>query len=502
MIGGFLFLLSAPAFPAASSNIIVDQFGYKLNDPKIVVFAQPNTGVGSPSGFTPGTTFYVINASGGATVFTGSPVQWGGGAAHSQSGDKAWQGTFTSLTTPGTYYIQVPGGSNPGAVSYNFKIQDNVFNGVETASQRMFFYQRCGSAIGLSNGGSWVHAVCHEGANQDLAAHLWNGSDLGAGTARDIHGGWHDAGDYNKYVTFAYATMWYLLHSAEWFPLGYSDNTNIPESANGVPDMLDEVKWELDWMLRMQRASDGALYSVAGTTAYGATGDPSNDSLARYYTNVSSTATATGAMAFALGARILQAYPAYTSYAVTLQNAAVSAWSYLQANPSEVNYSNAGLVNADGNQSAAWDAQARVGSAAELFALTGGASYQTYFDNNYNSAAVAGPVANPPTATDMFDPSLAEPLELGMVSYCLAPGATAAKVAAIRNAVKNECEWNIIPNNPGNSTTGDPYMSYMYDGHYTWGSNQLKAAWGNQLLFAVKIGANTPQNTVYTNQAE
>ncbi|HVZ79369.1 MAG TPA: glycoside hydrolase family 9 protein [bacterium] len=510
--GIFLLFASAlgPVHGAVLSNIIVDQFGYKPADPKIVIFAQPNTGVGSPSSFNlgAGATFNVINVSNGATVFTGSAVTWGAGATDSTfSGDKVWQGTFTTLSAPGTYYVQVPGGSNPGGQSYNFQVLDSVYNGVVTASQRMFFYQRCGMNISSANGGAnWNHTACHEGANQDLVAHLWNANaDQGAGTARDVHGGWHDAGDYGKYVTFAHATLWYLMHSAEWYPNGYGDNTNIPESGNGVPDMLDEVKYELDWMLRMQRSSDGALYSMVGYSNASTSnnpGNPANDTAKRYYLNVSTTATATGAMAFALGARLFQAYPLYSSYAVTLQNAAVSAWGYLSANPSPVTFDSTGVSSANANQSSAWDAQARVAAAAELFALTGSATYQTYFDANYNSSAVIEssfrPVSNPPNAgADHFDASLCEPLELGMVSYCLAPGATAAVVTAIKNSLKNECQNYIM-----NQQVNDPYLGYMYPGHYTWGSNQLKASWGNQLLFAVKTNANPAQNTAYANQAE
>jgi len=500
---GLFFSLPLKSFTAVLPNIIVDQFGYQTTKPKIVLFSQPVSGIGSPSSFTPGATFNVINVSSGTTAFSGPVSQWNGGAVHSQSGDKVWQGDFSALTSTGTYYVQVPGGSNPGGQSYNFQLADNVYNGVVTASQRMFFYQRCGEAISPANGGSWNHAVCHEGAGQDLSEDLWdNGADQGPGTARDVHGGWHDAGDYGKYVTTAYPTLWYLLHSAEWYPQGYPDNTNIPESGNGVPDILDEVKWELDWMLRMQRSSDGALYSVVGytTSLSNNPGNPANDTVARFYSNVSTTATATGAMAFALGSRILQNYPYYASYAATLQSAAVSAWGYLQANPAPVTYNATGIDNF--NQNASGDAQLRVGAAAELFALTGNAAYQNYFDANYNSAAVENgtwlPVSNPPASGDEFDPVTSEPLELAMVSYCVAPGATASVVAAIQNALRNECEWAIMGNNPVN----DPYLGYMYDGHYCWGSNENKAAWGNQLLFAIKTGANPSRDTAYLDQAE
>ena len=96
---GFLFLSGGPTYSAASSNIIVDQFGYKTNDPKIVIFAQPNVGLGIPSSFTPGATFELHRFSDNALMYSGSTVQWGAGATHSQSGDKAWQGTFSTFGT-------------------------------------------------------------------------------------------------------------------------------------------------------------------------------------------------------------------------------------------------------------------------------------------------------------------------------------------------------------------------------------------------------------------
>src|SRR5204862_207324 len=83
---------------------------------------------------------------------------------------------------------------------------------------------------------TWNHLACHVKAGQDLAAHLYDGADMGAGTARNVSGGWHDAGDYRKYVSFTQEPLWDLMHAAEWYPCAFGDATNIPESGNGVPD--------------------------------------------------------------------------------------------------------------------------------------------------------------------------------------------------------------------------------------------------------------------------
>jgi len=465
---------------AVLPNIIVDQFGYRPSANKLVIFARPVSGVGSPSTFDPGTTFNLVNAASGTTVFTGTITQWNGGAVDSASGDMAWQGDFSSYSAPGTFYIQVSGGSNPGGQSYPFQIRSDIYNGVEIASQRSFFYSRCGCDISAANGGAnWNHPACHENAGQELSCDLYvGGVDQGPGTARDVHGGWHDTngGDWSKYVSGTGPTMWFLLHSVDWYPQGYTDSTNIPESGNGVPDMLDEIKWEMDWYLRMQRSSDGALFSDVKTPGNAGPLVPSGDTTATYYDDVTDDDTAFGCMAFALGARVFGQYPYYASYAVTLRNAATAAWGYLQAQS---------VVSGTA-----------VGAAAELFALTGNSTYQTYFDANYNSSSIGGPVKNPPTAGDIFDPDSNVSLQLGMVSYCLAPGATTSVVAAIKNALMNECEYVILANNPAN----DPYGAYMYG--YWWGSNGVMAQWGDQLLYAAKLGVNPGHTSAYLAQAE
>jgi hypothetical protein len=83
---------------------------------------------------------------------------------------------------------------------------------------------------------------------------------------QDLHGGWWDAGDFNKYTSWGASDAIELLHAYAESPSAFSDDTNIPESGNGVPDVLDEVKWELDWLTRMQSA-DGSVLSVVNEPA-------------------------------------------------------------------------------------------------------------------------------------------------------------------------------------------------------------------------------------------
>src|SRR5690606_11858202 len=130
----------------------------------------------------------------------------------------------------------------------------------------------------------------------------------GPETARDVTGGWYDAGDYRKYTSWMADIIWDLGMAYEWWPAAFGDASNIPESGNGVPDILDEIKWEVDWMLKMQR-EDGALYSgvfvITSDQGYqGGIGDPSTENRPYYYANISTSATASGASSFATAAQL------------------------------------------------------------------------------------------------------------------------------------------------------------------------------------------------------
>ena len=474
-------LAVSAAHGAALSNLIVDQFGWRTYSAKVAILAQPNVGVGSPSSFTPGSSFQILQASNSTVVFTGSTSAWNGGAVQSQSGDLGWWADFSSFTTPGTYVLSVPGGSNPGALSYPFSIGDGVYQAVLQAAVRMYFYQRCGEGIVAATGGQWVHAACHQ---QEAAADLYDGSDQGQPI--DIRGGWHDAGDYRKYVSWTFPTLWRLMKAYEWYPCVFGDATGIPESYNGVPDILDEVKWELDWLLKMQ-ASSGALYSGAFVTAGGGNtglGDPSQDDTVYYHGNISSGATSTGAMAFAMASRLFAPYTgAYPGYSATLLAAAQGAWAWLQANPSNVQFNAANFSNANSNIAANEDFDRRVAAAAELFRTTGNAAYQSFVDANYSQGDGAALLSGG------FVPANADSMEIGMVEYADTPGATASAVNAILAALKSGADSLLV-----GEGQADLYRSYMWDGYYTWGSNSEKGMWGDLGIWASQLRCGTPAN--------
>jgi endoglucanase len=187
--------------------IKIDQFGYRPNDQKIAVISNPQTGYNSALSFTPGTTYQVRNWNTDTVVFTGSITAWNSGAEQAQSGDKVWWFDFSSVTTSGVYYIFDPA-NNVG--SYKFVIDPCVYNAALKQALRMFYYQRCGSAkTSACAGKGWADTECHTGILQDTDCRLYN--DNSVSTSRNLKGGWHDAGDYNKYVNFTFSTVMDLL---------------------------------------------------------------------------------------------------------------------------------------------------------------------------------------------------------------------------------------------------------------------------------------------------
>jgi endoglucanase len=489
-------IVSAPV--TVDSHIKVDQFGYRCTDQKIAVISNPQTGYNSGSPFTPGTTtnYQIKRWSDDLTVFSGALTVWNGGATDTQSGDKAWWFDFSALTTAGTYYVFDPV-KNVG--SYQFDIDDQVYANSLKHSMRMYYYQRCGMAISTpSAAAGWTHTACHigSGLQQDTDCRLYNNQV--AATSKNLSGGWHDAGDYNKYVNFAYEMVSNLLLAYEENPVAFTDNFGIPESGNGVPDILDEVKYELDWILKMQQA-DGSVLCMVGNKCSGTSGStspPSADANLRVYGPATTSASLTSASIFALAAIRFKALgiPAMTIYANTLQAAAINAYNWALANPAVFWDNNNGTCNiVSGNQEVGtYDIQARMVSAASfLYVLTGNNTYKTYFDANYsNIHLIQWSWVSP------FEPTYNDAL----LYYSKGTSPTAAVVTDINNKFKGSMSGtaDYLPNF---TSSADPYRAYLVSTNYTWGSNYTKAKIGFYFTTMISYNLDAANNTNYKNAA-
>jgi endoglucanase len=480
-------LWAAP--PTVSANIKIDQFGYPVNARKIAFISNPITGYNNTQTFTPGKVYQVRNAATDAVVYTGMPAAWKGGQLHTQSGDKVWWFDFSNVTATGSYYI-FDVANNVG--SYTFNINNNVYDGVLKAAAKMFYYNRRGFAKVAPYSGIWTDPnPSFVGPGQDREARLVTDQN-NAATARDVSGGWFDAGDYFKYTTFTFGVFTDLLLAYEDHKTIWGDDTNIPESGNGVPDILDEVKWEMDWLLKMQNA-DGSVLSKVG---YGLSGGtkaltPSENKDPQYYGAQSTSATLTGSMAFALGAIQYKSLsnPAMQAYGNTLQAASIKAWDWATANPN-VLFVNAGsFYSVDCEVNDYYRKAFRVVAAAYLFALTNNSIYKTYFDANYEILNCVKPVGS---YASLYE----QEFQSAVLYYAKTPGATISVVANIktklRDNIKDAPEYfaNYLNQN-------DAYRAFLDDDKFTWGSNKTKSNGGNTYAAMVLNNLDAANNDRY-----
>lgn len=221
----------------------------------------------------------------------------------------------------GRYELRVPG-LEPARI----EVGEGVYQPVHRALLRAFYLQRCGPALQDAETGL-EHPVCH--ANDATLAHADEvhpkGHALGAA------GGWHDAGDYGKYVSTTAVAIARMLAVHERAPARYAaDDTGIPESGNRVPDLLDEMRIGLDWMLTMQRP-DGAVYRKLGGPNWPHQKAPHDDVVPRLVYGVSSPETAKAAATWAQAARLFAPHDAKT--AARYLAAARQSWTWLEAQP-------------------------------------------------------------------------------------------------------------------------------------------------------------------------
>ncbi|MCC6459648.1 MAG: glycoside hydrolase family 9 protein [Saprospiraceae bacterium] len=484
LFGLALQLLGHAQSPVVSPYFKIDQFGYLPTAQKVAVIARPQTGAGAPGTYTPSATLQVRRHGDHSVAFSATAQAWNSGATHAQSGDKVWWLDFSALSETGVFYVFDP---LANLASQPFRIAADAYTLPLRRAVKALYYQRCGTAITAAHGGQWTHSACHQGNGQDTGCRLV--SNPSTASAKDLSGGWHDAGDYNKYVNFTYGTLHDLLFAYENNPGVFTDDFDIPESGNGSPDLVDEIRYELEWLLKMQQP-DGAVLSKISVTEFQAASPPNLDNASRYYSAASTSATLTVASVFAHAARVLKTVPNQSAFADLLNARAELAWTWAEAHPAVLG-SNSGFQSADPEVSD-YDRQARkTCAAAFLFALTGKAVYKTYFENQY-------------TALHPYEWSYFYAFESTYGDVLL----FYSRLAGISPSVKS----NIL-SRFNNSTNGaadffpavaahtDAYRAYLKDGDYVWGSNLVKARTGLMYL-NMNLNLQSPANqAAYQNAA-
>lgn len=299
------------------------------------------------------TRFTVVRVKDGRKVYEGEAA---GPITNADTGEQLYIADFSNLKTPSEYRLQIAGiGLSPA-----FRIGADIYNQPFVVATRAMYLWRCGTAVsGKHNGDTFSHAACHmEDAYMDYVG--------GGRERRDATGGWHDAGDYNKYVVNAGVTVGAMLRAWEDFgtrlrriPL------NIPQSGGKLPDYLAEIKWEIDWLLKMQ-ADNGSVYHKISTRNFGPFILPELEKEPRYFAGWSTAATADFVAMTAGFARAVRAYD--SAYAQRCLQAARKAWQFLQQNAQNI------MADLRGFTTGAYqteDRDDRLWAAAELWETTG-----------------------------------------------------------------------------------------------------------------------------------
>jgi endoglucanase len=431
--------------------IKVDQVGYPLNGPKVAL-------VGSPA-----TTFEVRRLSDNRVVFQGklTPPQ-----TDPNTGDQVQAADFSGLRREGSFYLAVPGVGR----SWDFTVGKNVFEHTYYMAMRAFYGQRCGTAVDMGpEFPGYSHAICHQHGEFHPSS--------GAKGPRDNVGGWHDAGDYGRYMVNSGITTGTLLWAWEIYGQKLKNiSLRIPESGNGTPDILNEARWNLEWMLKMQDDDGGAWHKQTSEHFSGFVA-PEDDNLPSEVIGTgaapykSTCATADLAAVGAIAARVYQPYDA--KFAAQTLEAARRAWVWTEKNPDVIFRNLPGVTTGEYGDASCEDE--RLWAAAELWRTTGEAAYNDFFLKNY--AEFLPSLDSPPAE------NWATVAPMGLWAYALSArkGADAKAVAAIRERTVSAARAIV------ERTSANPYRTSMQARDFVWGSNGVAAGYGVYLLIANQL---------------
>lgn len=422
----------------ASGSIQIDQVGYAPGTTKIAFLGN---WLGSAGPMPVDTTgFEVIDATSGEALFSGAARLVA--SADPWSGNDVYQADFTALDRPGRYRLRVAG----LGVSDPFVIAADVYDAPYRAAMRLFYHSRNSTPVlapwaepGYERPQGGVPPALDAAFQAAVAT-----SPLSAGSTTDtgptarhaVRRGWFDAGDYGQYVPNA-APVWYQVGAAlDLAPQRFADgDLNIPESGNGIPDVLDELDWGLDWLLTMQDPADGGVWFRVASRTWDSV-PPYLIASPRLLAEKTTHATAAFAAACALHARLIRPYrPARADAALA---AARRAWDFLASHadwPAEGQfYKNPAGVSA-GDYADASSRDNRLWAAAELYRTTGERAYRDAFE------ALLPQVKIDPTGGVSFK----EFAMAGLWAYALAPGEgkNPALLGQARGALIAAADWRM-----------------------------------------------------------
>ncbi|ABG58923.1 non-processive endocellulase [Cytophaga hutchinsonii ATCC 33406] len=361
----------------AKSTIVTGARGIKLNQIGFFKEGQKKAVINGASA----ATFTIVNEA-NTVVYSGNLSAT---ATWTYSGESVRIADFSNFKTPGKYRLMAPGIPN---ASYPFVISNTPLSAISKASVKGFYYQRASTALPATYAGIWSRAAGHP----DNQVEIHNSAvspGRAAGSKISSPRGWYDAGDYNKYIVNSGISTYTLLAAYEHFSTYYDTlNLNIPESANSVPDVLDEALYNIRWMLTMQDPYDGGVYHKLTNANFDGDIMPSAATQKRYVVQKSTGATLDFAAVMAQSARIYSKFPTQLpGLADSCIKAAKKAYDWAILNPNifyvQENLTSPAITTGTYDDWSFADEQSW--AAAELFTTTLSSEY--YNDINLSSGA-------------------------------------------------------------------------------------------------------------------
>jgi hypothetical protein len=272
-----------------SPVIHVNQVGYLPSLPKKAMVGYFLGSLGELPVANANSTFAIVDAQSGANAYRGKLQRRPDEGYTFQTYQHVYEADFSDLQIPGEYRLEVPG----LGVSYPFLIDEGVAGSFARTYALGLYHQRCGTNNVLPFT-RFVHGPCHTAPAEvpvpsNVFSNTWkmiaqasaNATNNARHTAPvlkseatclypfqnkgsiDVSGGHHDAGDYSKYTANSAGLIHHLMTAVDVMPgVADLDNLGVPESGDGKGDILQEAKWEADFLAKMQDADGGFYFLV------------------------------------------------------------------------------------------------------------------------------------------------------------------------------------------------------------------------------------------------
>lgn len=450
--------------PLIHDNFKFNQLGFHPLGEKIAVI---------PAGSVGKSQEFVVTTPDGKEVYKGT---LGEARAWPHSGEEVRIADFSEFEGSGEFRLRA-GSLPPSPV---FSIKPEVYRDLNAAALKAFYYNRSVIELKPEHAGRWARPGGHPDTRVIVHASAASESRP-AGSIISSPGGWYDAGDYNKYIVNSSISVYTLLAAYEHFPAYFQSlEVNIPESGNGLADILNETLVNLRWMLTMQDPADGGVYHKLTELKFGGPIMPHEDTADRYVVQKSTGAALDFAATMAVCHRVFAGIDA--ALAGECLQAAVAAWNWALQNPQkpyvqpeDVKTGTYAYETEDFKDEFAW-------AGAELFIATGDARYIEGID----FAALPAGVPSWDWVSPLGWISLAQHTD--KVKERIPAELIRSKIFEVADLLKGEYSRSAYRIPMGAFSENAVFGKQLKD--FVWGSNSVAANQGIMLIQAYRLSGD------------